>query len=415
MKYQKLIGRLRVMKELEIKPNFSALQREYHVDRHTIKKLYENDGVVARKQREKVSKWDPYYDEICILMNKVGVSKRSVYQYLLQKYEDNIPGTYNGFKAYTLRKGIVCKCNTVSHVLYEVDPGKQLQFDWKESLTIHLKDKTEINFNVFSATLGYSREHVFIYSRTKTTEDLIRCIIETYRRLGGVTEEALTDNMSAIVGGNGRKINPKVNQLMKDLNIHLRLCKVKVPQTKGKVEDSNKFVKWIAPYDYELESEDDLINIIEEVITRQCNNQINTSTKMPPAILFLKEKEYLKPLSRDVLLDSYIQEHRTQVVPATLLIAYEGNKYSVPQRYINKRVDIYPIDDKLYIYHNKSLVTIHTISQKSVNYKAEHYKEALASSIKNKEIDIDEMAQQNLKRFENLGINKGEMSHDNKL
>lgn len=398
-----LIGRLKVMKELGIKPNFSALQREFKVDRHTIKKYYDNDGVPIRKSVHRKSLWDPYEEEINDLMNKLGVTKKSVFYYMKNKYGDAFPGTYDGFKAYTLRKDIKCREESVAHVLYETDPGEQLQFDWKENIKIHLKNKKEITFNVFSATLGYSREHVFIYSLTKTTEDLIRCLIETYRRLGGVTETAITDNMSAIIAGKNRKINPKVNQLMKDLGVNLKLCKPKVPQTKGKVEDSNKFVKWIMPYDYELETEEDIINVIENIIPKQCNSQINTATKMPPATLFLKEKEYLKPLNNRVLLDSYIQEHTTCAVPPTLLITYKGNRYSVPQRYIHKRVDIYPIDDRLYIYHKKSLIAIHNISQNSVNYKEEHYKDALATKIKNKDIDIDSMSKKNLEKLSKLG------------
>ena len=229
-----LIGRLKVMKELGIKPNFSALQREFKVDRHTIKKYYDNDGVPIRKSVHRKSLWDPYEEEINDLMNKLGVTKKSVFYYMKNKYGDAFPGTYDGFKAYTLRKDIKCREESVAHVLYETDPGEQLQFDWKENIKIHLKNKKEITFNVFSATLGYSREHVFIYSLTKTTEDLIRCLIETYRRLGGVTETAITDNMSAIIAGKNRKINPKVNQLMKDLGVNLKLCKPKVPQTKAR-------------------------------------------------------------------------------------------------------------------------------------------------------------------------------------
>lgn len=34
-----LIGELKIMKELNIKPNFSSLQRQYNVDRHTIKNI----------------------------------------------------------------------------------------------------------------------------------------------------------------------------------------------------------------------------------------------------------------------------------------------------------------------------------------------------------------------------------------
>lgn len=32
-----LLGELRIMKDYGIKPNYSALQREYGIDRHTIK------------------------------------------------------------------------------------------------------------------------------------------------------------------------------------------------------------------------------------------------------------------------------------------------------------------------------------------------------------------------------------------
>lgn len=112
-------------------------------------------------------------------------------------------------------------------------------------MSIHLKNSKEINFNVFSATLGYSRKHVFIYSTSKTEDDFKRRIIETFRRLGGVTHTVLTDNMSAIVSVNNgkRNIHIGIQQLFKDLGCELKLCKPKAPQTKGKDENSNKFIK----------------------------------------------------------------------------------------------------------------------------------------------------------------------------
>ena len=35
-----LLGDLMILKTMNIKPNFSALQRKYDIDRHTIKKYY---------------------------------------------------------------------------------------------------------------------------------------------------------------------------------------------------------------------------------------------------------------------------------------------------------------------------------------------------------------------------------------
>lgn len=76
------------------------------------------------------------------------------------------------------------KCDTTSHVLYETEPGEQLQCDWKEDLITHNVDGIEYRYNVFSATLGYSSEHIYIYTIGKTEDDFIRCVIETFKKLG---------------------------------------------------------------------------------------------------------------------------------------------------------------------------------------------------------------------------------------
>lgn len=55
-KLQKVIGVLSIMKDFNMKPNFSVLGRMYGIDRHTIKKYYENGGIPEEKKFKKVSK-----------------------------------------------------------------------------------------------------------------------------------------------------------------------------------------------------------------------------------------------------------------------------------------------------------------------------------------------------------------------
>lgn len=401
-----IFGELRLMKDLNIKPNFSALQREYNIDRHTIKKYYDLDGKPLIKKRNRSCKWDAFYEEIASLLEKPSVSYKAAYMFLYNKYGDSLPGDYDSMRNYLYYKGHRYKSRDVAHPLYEVNPGQQLQFDFKENLSITLKTGEVVKFNVFSATLGYSRYHVFIYSPNKTTDDVLRCLIETYRRLGGVSKTAFTDNMSAIVSiKNGKKRkHSKVIQFFKDLDVDLQLAERASPETKGKDENANKYMNWLAPYEGELESENDLIKLIEETITSQCNQQINTGTGIPPIVLFNKEKEYLHPMPNNILLESYLEEYARKIVPPTLLITYKGRKYSVPQEYINKAVDIYPISDCLYIYYNKKLVAKHTISQNKVNYDKKHYKDALANKLGYKDKDeIEKMATENLKRLGKVG------------
>lgn len=412
-----LLGELRIMKDYGIKPNYSALQREYGIDRHTIKKYYDNDGIPKRKCRKGFSKWDQYSDE-CNQILKLGhVSYKALWMFLSYQYgEDKLPGDYNSMRNYFYRKNGRIRKNNRPHVLYETPPGKQAQFDWKEDLQFTLENGQIIHFNVFSLTLGYSREHVFIYSSHKGTDDFLHCFIKAINKIGGICDEYLTDNMSAIVScrGTNKKINPKVSALFKDIGATLKLCKAKTPQTKGKVENSNKFISWIFPYDGKLKTENDLIELIEDTITADANRQINTGTNMPPAALFEKEKEYLRPLANKVLLDSYLTEHIKQTVPDTLLVGYRGNKYSVGSEYINKIVDIYPVSEELYIYYNSKLIAKHTITHKKVNYDTEHYLEALTLHISGiSDADIRKMSDENLKRLSILG--KGENHGNDKL
>ena len=74
--------------------------------------------------------------------------------------------------------------------------------------------------------------------------------------------------------------------------------------TKGKVESQNRFMSWLIPYNNEFETEEDLINIIEN-INRKINQEVNETTGCTPIFLYSKEKEYLNPLPNKELLDSY--------------------------------------------------------------------------------------------------------------
>ncbi len=171
-----LLGMLDILKNFKMKPNFSELSRRYGIDRHTIKKYYDDGGkkLIIRKRG---SRFDPFKQEIIKLMNKPGITKKAIHEYLKDKYDD-IPA-YSTFRNYTNKHQIKKSKSTIPHVRFETKPGEQLQVDWKESIKMTSKYGEIYNFNVLTSTLGFSRYHKFIYSRSKTTEDFIRCVIDT--------------------------------------------------------------------------------------------------------------------------------------------------------------------------------------------------------------------------------------------
>ena len=396
-----LIGTLTMFKTMGMLPNFSELARTFKKDRHTIKKMY--DGKEKKERKKKPSELDPYVDEIIEILSHTGPKIKSAYWYF--KNERKIKCSYDNFKTFVKKNKLLEEAKTgVPHPLYETDPGKQLQVDWVESIKLATIKGEIIEFNLFSATLGYSRFHYFEYTEFKTEADFKRCLIHFFKKIGGITKEVLTDNMSAIVtiSDGKRIIHPSIVQFFKDIEVKLSLCKARTPQTKGKDEVSNKYAQWLNSYDGKIKNKEHLLKLIDKLNT-DINNQKNTGTNYPPVLLFTKEKEYLRPLPNKELLDSYEEEMRSCKVPSTFLIEYKGAKYSVPPYLINKTIKYKEVNGMLFIYYKSDLVSVHDLKKSNkVNYHEDHYKNGFIGKLKNND-EIDELTKQNLAKFKNFG------------
>lgn len=404
-KYREMRGQLEIMKTLGIKPNFSELERTYGINRHTIKKYY--DGYEGSSHiRNKASKIDPYYEEIKNKIELAGINIMSLYQYFYEKNNDI--GTYSNFKKYLKKHNLKPKKNIKAHPRYETEPGEQLQFDWKEDLKMISKHGEVFEFNIFSATLGFSRLHDFVYTKTKTREDLERCLISTFKYIGGIPKKLLTDNMRAVadISENKVKVNKEFSQFVKDMGTTVKLCKPYSPETKGKDETSNKFMNWLIPYNHEFEDEKELLEIITKV-RNKVNTTVNQTTNIQPILLYKKEKEYLSNLPSMQIINSYLVDVEKSKVTNDSLIYYKGQRYSVSPKYIGQFVKVKQIDNILYIYHNKEVIATHEINKKIFNYTKEHYSECLKMTMPYKnDNEIDKLTQRNLQNLDKLLVNK---------
>ena len=389
----KLKQELLIMKTEGIKPNYAELARIHNCDYRTVKK-YANGYEGKRANRDKESKLDKYREDIKNKLKLPGSTIKGTYEYFKSK-DDNI-GNYSNFYKYTKKNNFKQKSQNKFHPRYETEFGKQLQFDWKEDIRMFNRHGEVFEFNIFSSTLGASRLHIFKYSKYKTRMDVQRCLIQTFQYIGGLPQETLTDNMSSIVDTNKKEFYKEFKEFSKDIGFIPKKCKPKHAYTKGKDESCNRFMSWLIPYNYEFETEEDLIKIIEE-INLKVNKQINETIGVPPIMLFQKEKEYLKPLPSNKILNSYLYDTISVKVSNESLFYYKGSKYSVPIKFINHTVSLREDSNKLYVYYNKELITMHDISKNYINYKSEHYNEGIKNILKNKSQDeIDLIARKNL-------------------
>lgn len=396
-----LKGEIQCLKEYGIKPNFSELARTYGVDRRTVKKMYLGK-ISKQKKQTKSSKLDKHKELIKTKLEIPGCNMRAIYEFIIDSVDTDI-GSYSNFRKYIKKHPELIKVKKQDiHPRFETEMGLQLQFDWKGPITLHKRSGEEVIFYVFSATLCASRMHFYEYSNFMTKETVERCLIHVFERMNGVPKEILTDNMSSIVNYSQHAFVSEFIAFCKDMGTIPKKCKVGACETKGKDESCNRFVNWILPYDYEFDTEEELIEILSS-INNKVNLEVNATTNMPPISLFQIEKEYLQPLPKQAIIANYIDSMIPVKVSNESLFYYKGTKYSVSTKYIGHTIKLEEKDNKLYVYYNSDLITTHDISNKKIKYHEEHYKECLNLAINNKsEIEIDEIAKKNLELLDKL-------------
>lgn len=135
--------------------------------------------------------------------------------------------------------------------------------------------------------------------------------------------------------------------------------------------------------------------------SNRANARICDETGVPPILLFQKEKEYLQSLPSEKVLESYLSHDRQTTVRKDSMVTYMKNKYSVPADYIGKPVRLKVSNESLQIYYSTDLIATHSLSDKRLNYKKEHYTQLLSGYIKNDD-DIAVLAEMNLRQMDAL-------------
>lgn len=151
-------------------------------------------------------------------------------------------------------------------------------------------------------------------------------------------------------------------------------------------------------YEGEFETIEEL-EVLISAVNKDMNISINQETKMSPTALFYKEKEYLKPLPHKSIIDTYLTPNRYRV-SSEALIRFNGNRYSVDPKLIGEEVTADCLDNKLYIYYNGKLVTIHALNNNPVNYKKHHYEQLMKGRIN--DTDMETVITGNLKMMDRL-------------
>ena len=391
----------------KIRPNYSAVARQYDVDPRTVKAAYlraQSDKTsVVRKRRSRRSKLDGYQD---IIEDKyaAGCSARSIYDFIVEK---GFTGKYTIVKDYCrrFRKAQTKKATIrVEHTI-----GLSAQVDWKEQVTMTDRNGVSHTFSIFLYVLPYSKFKFLKLTLDQKQDTLFKCLFEAFKSTGGIPKEIWFDNMSTVVDHklsdfHHHRFNERFLSFSHDAGFHPIACRPFRPQTKGCVEALARTMGRLKPYDGEFGTINDLNDIVNR-LAKRLNHEKSQSNNRKPVELWAKEKEHFRPLNYD--LTRYFDSVQTRKVSQDSMIRFQNHQYSVSPNYIGKEVEIKADTDgkSIRIFYQGSEIKKHDLTNKQFNYDPRDKHAIFKSDLMEDKTDeeIDQYMLNNLSIYDQIG------------
>lgn len=224
---------------------------------------------------------------------------------------------------------------------FETEPGLQAQVDWKECGRWNIGGEL-IKLYAFVMVLGYSRKPFVLFTTNMKLSTVLRAHLLAFAWYGAVPREILYDNMKTAwqyVSGQWM-VNSGLLKLASACGFTPRRCRVRRPQTKGKVE---RFIGYLShnflPRVTETEAttiadlNDAVMAWLADVDERQIGGLRTTRRER-----FAEEKPFMLPWIPEAAPD--VRHTEDLVVSREGLITWQTNRYSVPADFIGEIVTV---------------------------------------------------------------------------
>lgn len=311
------------------------------------------------KGRKRPSKLDPYKPYLQELMGQ-GIFNCVV---LLERLkEKGYDGSITILKDYV--KPFRPAKSTPAVRRYETPPGKQAQMDWGICQYTDA-DGALHHVPAFVMVLGHSRVKYVEFTSRCDLRSMERCMVNAFRYFGGVPKEILTDNMKTVVDHReaGKVIwNPQFEDFAAEIGFVPKVCNVRKPQTKGKVERLVQYVKGNFFPGRQFENLEDLNRQALEWCKAADSQKHSTTGKIPLQEL---PNEPLLDLPPQSVLDHYQWENRK--VTREGLVSFDGIKYGIPWQYSGKEVQVRLHLGFVEIYYGEVMLAKHEAVHGSTN------------------------------------------------
>lgn len=324
--------------------SISKVSRDTGMSRNTIRK-YLRDGEQKHglKGRKRPSKLEPFKEIIDKLISSGIYNAQVIYERLA---EIGYTGKVTIIKDYLrpIRPVTVTKGPAVQR--YERKPGSQVQMDWGICDYIDLTGQRR-KTACFVMVLGFSRVRYIDFCKRSDLHSLLRCIVNAFEYFGGVPQVLLTDRMKTVIlqMDHGQATwQADFERFAAELGFVPKVCRVRRPQTKGKVERLVHYVKDNFLPGRLFTDLHDLNNQARHWMAI-VNNKVHGTTGLIPLLQLTQEK--LQPLPADGRHEAYRWEKRK--VSMDCFVSFDGVRYGVRWRYCRQDVFVKRDDNHLLI------------------------------------------------------------------
>jgi transposase len=334
-----------------------AIARLLRCSRYLVAAALELDQPPSRRVARRLSRLDPYKAKIDALVAKCPeLSAVRIHEEIARG-----PDGYTG-SAITVRRYLRTIRPKRGRVYQEVhyEPGQAMQVDWGECGRVQIGNTTR-KVSVFVAVLCYSRLIYIEFTLSQRKEEFYRGIVHALEFFGASPRALIFDNLkAAVLSGSGREacLHPEFLALCGYFCLQPIACQRRDPESKGIVEGGVRYVKHnaLAGRSEELTRFEHYLALAPQWRDQVANVRMHETTRERPVDRFQRERSLLRalpaiPFDTDLVVPAVVNPHAR--------IEFDGNRYSVPPRFVRQTITVRATRDEVRVLHEGQVVAQH--------------------------------------------------------
>lgn len=322
--------------------SINSIAKKLNMSRNTVKEYLGmapeefEDFLISLRNRTK--KLDPFRDHILHWLNEhPDLTGAQVHDWLEERmgFRDAAENTVRNYvnelrEIYHIPKSVRHREYTA---IPESLPGQQGQVDFGQNV---VKTKTGGNKRLYfiAFILSHSRyKYVEWLDRPFRTADVVRCHENAFVYFEGMPVEMVYDQdaLLAVSENAGDLIlTTEFTKYKTARGFHIFLCRKSDPESKGKIEQVVKFVKYNFSKNRVFDNLADWNEATLAWLKRTGNYKIHHNIKKRPFEVHALEKQHLQKVSGTYLFENTLTSSITRKIQKDNVIRYLQNRYSVP-------------------------------------------------------------------------------------